>query len=600
MTITRSRFALAVLAIVFASGFFGFLVNGAAVPVPSQSVELPPAVLVKVKPGVNAEQNIRQSLQQFAVFQARTVTIGNAVQYLMDGALSPVLSTIDVQRLTPSNRSVLADGLDRWYVVENGGIDSTSVASWLDAQSWVEAAELDERYAISKTAANDPYYSRTGSWGQSYADQWGLERLRVSDVWKKTSGDPSLVVAVIDTGVDGAHPELSGRMWTNINEIPGNNTDDDGDGLVDDVRGWNFIDASNNPIDDHGHGTHVAGIIGAASNNRQGIASVAWQPKIMSLKALDHTGSGRWSWGAAAIVYAADHGADVINMSWGGSRASQLIFDVVSYANQQGVILVAAAGNDWSDRPHYPSAMPHVISVGAWSPDNRRAWFSNFGPTVDVFAPGVDILSLRASGTDMYGDGLKIVDSLYYRASGTSMSAPLVAGISALLRSEYPRAPSGLFEIAMDLSAEDFGPVGRDDGYGFGVVRPAKALSTLKKIQRDRTAELSVSFPSAWAYWGEPVRVKAVLSNTGSADVLSVGFRVVNTSNGQDILRGARDIKHGTDVVLDITLPDHTMNSTYQIEIDPDNVEDEYFQYNNSAIAQLVLKHRDECPPPCN
>src|SRR5262249_52358184 len=210
----------------------------------------------------------------------------------------------------------------------------------------------------------------TGTWGQAYDDLYGLKKIGAATAWDSTAGE-GVTVAVVDTGVDRAHPDLAANMWVNGGEVPGNGLDDDGNGYVDDVVGWDFVGANYStprpdadPRDGHGHGTHVSGTIAAVGNNGMGVIGVAWRARIMAVKGLDDYGYGLDSQLAAAVVYAADNGADVINASWGGAGSSQALQDAVDYATSLGVVFVAAAGNSGEDaRGFYPAAFPKVITV---------------------------------------------------------------------------------------------------------------------------------------------------------------------------------------------------------------------------------------------
>ncbi|MEE8416065.1 MAG: S8 family peptidase [Desulfobacterales bacterium] len=246
------------------------------------------------------------------------------------------------------------------------------------------------------------------------------------EAWDITTGAGSVVVAVIDSGVDGSHPDLSGNLWTNPGEIPGNGVDDDGNGYVDDIRGWDFANKDNNPTDDNGHGTHVTGTIAAVGNNGIGVAGVAWNVKIMALKSFRADGSGLTSDAILAIAYANLMGADVINNSWGGGPYSQALFDMI---RSSSAVVVCSAGNSGQNNdliPHYPSSYTsaNILAVAATDPNDNLAWFSNFGVTsVDVAAPGVNILSTVSGGG-------------YDYKSGTSMAVPFATGLAALLKAK--------------------------------------------------------------------------------------------------------------------------------------------------------------------
>ena len=250
-------------------------------------------------------------------------------------------------------------------------------------------------------------------------------------------GDPTVTVAVIDTGVDYSHEDLRANMWTNPNEIPGNGIDDDGDGYIDDVYGVNVLDGAEgtdagDPMDDHGHGTHVAGIIAAANNNK-GSVGIAYNCKIMAIKAGNGSGYFNNSSIAKAIMYAYEHGADVINMSFGGTAVSHVVQEALVTAYER-CTLVAAAGNDGAPnegltaKPNYPACFPFVIGVMSESANHVGSAFTNY----DLVPDNVVEYEVYAPGEDVYSS---IPNNRYAKWSGTSMAAPVVSGTAALLRS---------------------------------------------------------------------------------------------------------------------------------------------------------------------
>ena len=255
------------------------------------------------------------------------------------------------------------------------------------------------------------------------------------EAWAVETGSDDVVVGVIDTGVDFGHPDLAPNMWINAGEdcagCRSNGIDDDGNGYVDDWRGWDFVNDDNNPFDDNGHGTHTAGTIGAAGNNGLGISGVNWNVSLMALKFLSASGTGSTADAVSAILYASAEGADLTNNSWGGEDYSQALHDAVAAADASGSLFVAAAGNSFTDtdtEPNYPSSLelPNVVSVGATDAFDRRAWFSNYGRrTVDLSAPGTSIYSTWPGGS-------------YRHQDGTSMAAPHVAGAAALAKAAFP------------------------------------------------------------------------------------------------------------------------------------------------------------------
>ncbi len=279
-----------------------------------------------------------------------------------------------------------------------------------------------------------------------YGDQWAWPKIQAPAAWDVLTDSPDVTVAVIDTGVDYKHPDLSANMWKNPGETPGNGVDDDGNGIVDDVHGANFVPSSptGDPMDDNRHGTHVAGTIGAVTDNNLGVAGTNWNTKIMALKFLSAQGSGSTADAIQAIQYAIDKGADIMNNSWGGGGFSQALEDAIKAANNQGILFAAAAGNTPTDndqRPHYPSSyeVPNVLAVMASNEQDNKAGFSAFGAkSVDLAAPGTNILSSVPGGQ-------------YASFNGTSMATPHVAGAAALVKAQDPSRDAGALKtILMD------------------------------------------------------------------------------------------------------------------------------------------------------
>ncbi|MDC0358172.1 S8 family serine peptidase [Oligoflexia bacterium] len=267
-----------------------------------------------------------------------------------------------------------------------------------------------------------------------YEQLWGMDKIQAPSAWNISQGSHEVVVAVIDTGVDYTHPDLAANMWANPGEIAGNGLDDDGNGYVDDIHGIDTYNNDSDPMDDHGHGTHCAGTIGAVGNNNQGVVGVNWTVKIMALKFLSKFGGGSTSAAIKLINYAAQNGAVVTNNSWGGYYGSEALKDAINAARAAGVVFVAAAGNSASDndsKPHYPSSyatfgVDNVVGVAATDKNDKLAYFSNYGAqSVHVSAPGVSIYS-TAPGNQ------------YASMSGTSMAAPHVAGLAALVLATNP------------------------------------------------------------------------------------------------------------------------------------------------------------------
>lgn len=378
--------------------------------------------------------------------------------------------------------------ISRTYLLDVDGTDKAALdklLSDLKADPDVEFAEPDHVVSV-RLAPNDPYFSSSGTWGQPYDDLWGIKKIGAPAAWDASTG-AGVTVAVVDTGLDYTHPDILGNVWTNTREVVGNGVDDDGNGYVDDTRGWDFIGSdylnpvqSNDPIDHHGHGTHVAGTIAATGNNGIGVIGVAWQAQVMPVKGLDDQGFGLDSTLGPAILYAANNGADVISNSWAGTGTSQTIAEAVDYAYNLGVVVVAAAGNNSDDAMnYYPANLSEVITVAASDPYDSIANFSNWGTKIDIAAPGVDILSLRAAGTFLGSP----VDDYYTRADGTSMATPHVSGLAALILSQHPNYINEDVRQAVRSSASDLGEAGFDQTFGYGRIDATAALALPDVLQ---------------------------------------------------------------------------------------------------------------------
>jgi subtilisin family serine protease len=310
-----------------------------------------------------------------------------------------------------------------FLVVDTNG----AVPGWVDStrgRPGVRYAEPDY-VATFDAVPNDP----------SYPSQWGLPTVGAPAAWDTTTGSSSVVVGVIDTGVQSTHEDLTSRMWTNPGEIPGNGIDDEGDGYIDDVHGIDCATGSGDPSDTNGHGTAVAGVIAAAGNNGLGVTGVAWDARIMSLRFTDASGAGTVSAAVRCIDYAIAHGAAITNDSW-QIPYSQTLRDAIVRARNAGQLFIAAAGNTGTNSDTllgvYPADydLDNIISVTASDPTDALASFSTFGPlTVDLAAPGTDILSTAVGGNG------------YGTLSGTSLAAPFVSGAAALVLSAYPGSP---------------------------------------------------------------------------------------------------------------------------------------------------------------
>jgi subtilisin family serine protease len=304
------------------------------------------------------------------------------------------------------------------------------------------------------TLPNDLYFNTL--WGLYNSGQTGGTPgadIDIVQAWDMTTGNSNIAVAIIDTGIDYIHPDLGENIWINLAEFKGApGVDDDGNGYVDDIYGIDTYGHDSDPMDDHGHGTHVAGTVGAMGNNGMGVVGVNWRIKLIPCKFLSQDGYGYTDGAVECLEYIRalkEKGVNIVatNNSWGGGSYSQALYDAIDAQRRSDILFIAAAGNDNANNDNwdfYPASynLPNVLSVAATDANDHKVWFSNYGRrTVHVGAPGVDIVSLRANGTDMYGDGDHFIpqgdpDAKYYVASGTSMAAPHVTGLVGLLKSQ--------------------------------------------------------------------------------------------------------------------------------------------------------------------
>lgn len=383
-----------------------------------------------------------------------------------------------------------------------------------------------------------------------FGDQWGLTKIRAPLAWDVLSGDGSIVIAILDTGADLNHPDLQGNLWQNFGEIADNGVDDDGNGYVDDRWGWDVIRWDGTPQDDHGHGTHVAGIVGAVGNNGVGVAGVLWRCRLLPVKVLNSSGNGTYAGVAEGVYYAAKNGARILNMSFAGSDYSQLLQDAITdVARRYDVVFVAAAGNcasggtgcDAVNPIMYPAAMENVISVAATDSADQRGSFSEYNAFVDLAAPGVSIYNAIRGGS-------------YGYKSGTSMASPHAAGLAGLIRALRPAWNREQVEAHMKATAAKVGGYaydasGRNDYYGYGRIDAAAALWGLVD-----PPHLAAS-ATQWVLHVEPgqaVWASLTLTHTGSGPI---DWRV-DVQSGADWLRvepAGGTLAPGEQVVLNLT-----------------------------------------------
>jgi len=350
---------------------------------------------------------------------------------------------------------------------------------------YAEPDYIGSSAGVKADVPNDTYYSR----------QWSLKNngtftatpsipgadIDMENAWAIEQGSSTVVVGIIDTGAKLDHPEFNGRIWTNDHETAGNGIDDDNNGYVDDVKGWDFANTDKNPTDDNGHGTNVAGIVGSKGNNSMGYTGVDRNCKLMILKVLDNQGSGYYSWWTDAIYYAVDNGAKVLNMSLGGSSNSTTLQDAINYALTHNVVVVVCMMNTNSNALYYPAVLPGVIAVGSTNPTDYRTspffWSpssgSNFGSHISVVAPGNYIYGLNHLTNNNFGT--------YW--GGTSQATPHVAGLAALLFAQDNNRTNAQIKSIIESTAEDQvgnpteDVLGWDQYYGYGRINAYRALS---------------------------------------------------------------------------------------------------------------------------
>lgn len=343
-------------------------------------------------------------------------------------------------------------GLNRVYLLElREGLDLFAVMDALAADPAIEYAEPDYilSTAVQPNDLNFPLQWGLHNTGQAILGSIGRidADIDLPEAFDITKGSPDIIIAIVDTGVGLTHPDLVSKL----------------------VPGFNIVDDNNNPQDTNGHGTHVAGIAAAATNNTTGVAGVCWECKIMPLKALG-TNSGSTADVAEAIRYAADHGAHVINLSLGGPSGTDTLLSAVRYAYLKNIPIVAAMMNEGNGDIYYPAAYPETIAVGATDKFDLHADYSNYGNHIDLVAPGSDILSTH------------ILNPYYYYMSGTSMATPHVTGVLGLMRSIAPSKTIEELRSVLRASADDLGASGWDIYFGAGRLNAYKALQQINAI----------------------------------------------------------------------------------------------------------------------
>ena len=366
---------------------------------------------------------------------------------------------------------------------------------WRDQRDVITV--LNEVIADARVESAEPDYIRTAHAFPNdplLPQQWGPLTMHAPEAWDTEKGNAGIITAVLDCGVDLSHPDLGQQFWLNEDEIYGNGIDDDGNGYVDDCYGYDFasgrffspfwLDDSDPSEHIASHGTHVTGTIMAEQDNSQGISGLAPKTKVMVVRVLNSLGTGYSSDIAEGIVYAVDNGARVLNLSLGGTSLSSMEYDAVKYAWERGALIVCSAGNsgDGLNPVEYPCSLPYCISVGASDPSDNIASFSTHNAFVELAAPGVDILSTTVNG-QYKSDGW----------TGTSMSAPHVSGLTALLLSHYPDLANWQARLLLRAAAIDRGSSGWDTYFGYG----RADAETLFSRERAPADQLHILVPPA-------------------------------------------------------------------------------------------------------
>ncbi|WP_219836320.1 S8 family peptidase [Paenibacillus sp. R14(2021)] len=366
---------------------------------------------------------------------------GNASHYHMNEVVvrfgtSPTPD--DLARIKRDIKALSMKKLGYTYVFRSRAMEADDMMRYFKANWRVAYVEPHYLYMTNDTGAsadlipNDALYSQY---------QWNLPVIETEKGWGVSKGSEQVLVGVLDTGVQADHPDLKGKL----------------------APGTNLVDANSPPNDDVGHGTHVTGIIAASVNNGEGVAGLTWYNKVVPIKVLDASGAGSTYSVAEGVIWAADHGIKVINMSLGNYAQAQFLHDAIKYAYERDVVLVAASGNDNTSRPGYPAAYPEVLAVASTNADGTRSPFSNYGDYVDVAAPGMTIASTYPG-------------SQYAALSGTSMASPHAAALAALIRSINPDLSNVEVMDIMRKSAKDLGTTGKDKYFGYGQIDIDRAL----------------------------------------------------------------------------------------------------------------------------
>ena len=363
------------------------------------------------------------------------------------------------------------------------------VAAALERSGQFTFVEKDFIAKVSATTPTDP----------SFGSQWHLSTIQAPSAWDFSKGASSITIGMIDSGVETSHPDLAGKL----------------------VPGWNFITGNSTIVDNTGHGTATAGTAAAATNNGIGVAGVGWANSIMPLVVVDSTDTASYSNMANAITYAADHGARVVNMSLAGSSGSSTLQSAITYAWNKGTIVVASAGNYSTSNLYYPAACDYAVAVSATDSTDALASFSNYGSWIDLAAPGVSVLTTSTGGSYAYW-------------SGTSFSAPIVAGVAGLVLGAKPSLSAASLVSLLEQNADDLGSTGFDNSYGYGRVNAYRAVVAAQGTISVPAPTVSISSPANGSTVSGTIAVQgtAVTSLAINSVQLLVDSQQVATGSG--------------------------------------------------------------------
>ncbi|MBM4257637.1 MAG: peptidase S8 [Deltaproteobacteria bacterium] len=348
----------------------------------------------------------------------------------------PKMSPDEIQRKIDRLHAEVISSIPQFGFYHLSISESDTVSSFIDKHRKDPRLQVLEPNPIISadpvsTPLNDPLFR----------SQWSLERIGASQAWEQLPNGAGTVVAVVDSGVDGRHPELQRHI----------------------LPGRNIIEQNDDTQDQHGHGTAIAGIIAASTNNAVGMSGICPTCQILPVRVLNDSGEGTYSHVIAGILWAADNRAQIVNLSLGSYGFSRFLADAIEYAQHKGAVIVAAGGNEATQAPLYPGALPNVISVAATDIDDNLWVGSNYGEAIDIVAPGVRILSLDTHNN-------------YLFATGSSFSAAQVSGVAALVRTKHPSLKNTQVAQILFQTADDLGGKGKDQFYGFGRINAARAL----------------------------------------------------------------------------------------------------------------------------